>query len=255
MGERILTESLHGGAVLHLLLNAPPGNILDIAMITELARTLAERGNDPHLKAVMIEGCGPHFSYGASVQEHRPDRVAEMLGTFHALFRQLAGLDRMLVAVVRGRCLGGGMELACFCHRVFVSPDARLGQPEIHLGVFPPVASLILPRRAGQATADDLCLTGRTVDARQAVAARIVDEVADDPRAAADAWIEEHVLPKSAAALKHAVCAVRHAWNREFFTDLADVERLYLDDLMRTEDAVEGIEAFIAKRPPKWKDR
>jgi len=255
MSERVIAEKREGGAVLRLVLSAPPGNILDIAMMQELTRVLESEGRAPGLKAVLFEGAGDHFSFGASVEDHRRDRVGAMLEVFHGVFRLLVDLDRTLVAAVRGQCLGGGMELACFCHRVFAAPGARFAQPEINLGVFAPVGSLILARRAGQATADDVCLTGRTLTSQEAHAARLVDEVADDPRRAAEAWIARHILPKSAASLAHAVHASRLQWNAAFLRDLAEAERLYLDELMGTEDAREGIEAFLAKRPPVWKNR
>jgi cyclohexa-1,5-dienecarbonyl-CoA hydratase len=255
MSAKILSERLHGGAGLRLVLNAPKGNVLDIEMIDSLAGVLGSEGGGADLKFLLLEGAGENFSYGASVEDHLPERVRAMLTSFHSVFRLLAGLHRVLVAVVRGQCLGGGMELACFCHRVFAAPDARLGQPEINLGVFAPVASLILARRAGQAVADDICLTGRTLAAREALEARLVDEVADDPRRAADDWIARHILPKSAASLAHAVRASRLRWDRAILRDLDEVERIYLEDLMRTEDAREGIEAFLAKRPPAWKNR
>jgi len=278
---RVIAEPLLGGAVVRLAFNAPPGNILDIPMMDDLTRALRRaaggegvaagraagtsgrrkaragggEGRAPALKAILFEGEGPNFSYGASIEDHRPARVGRMLKSFHAVFRALARMDLVLVAVVRGRCLGGGMELACFCHRVFADPGARLAQPEIDLGVFAPVASLILARRAGQPVADEACLTGRSFTAAEALEAGLVDEVAADPRHAAEEWLRAGIIPKSAAAIGLAVRAARLRWLGGFLKDLAQVERLYLRDLMRTADAREGIEAFLAKRPPVWKDR
>ena len=143
---------------------------------------------------------------------------------------------------------GRGEELACFCHRVFAHPKAHLGQREINLGAFPPIASVILPLRSGQAVADEACLTGRTFAAREALAESLVDDVAADPRRAADRFIRTHILPKSAASLARAVRAARLRFNRAIETDLAETERIYLDDLMRTDNATEGIEAFLENR-------
>jgi cyclohexa-1,5-dienecarbonyl-CoA hydratase len=252
---RVIAEPLLGDAVVRIAFDAPPGNILDIPMMDDLTRALRRAARAPALKVILFEGEGPNFSYGASIEDHRPARVGRMLRSFHALFRALARIDRVLVAVVRGRCLGGGMELACFCHRVFADPGARLAQPEIDLGVFPPVASLILARRAGQPVADEVCLTGRSFTAAEALEAGLVDEVAADPRRAAEEWLRASIIPKSAAAIRLAVRAARLRWNDDFLKNLARVERLYLRDLMRTADAREGIEAFLAKRPPVWKDR
>ena len=255
MQDRVVLERSHDGAVLRVVLDAPPGNILDIATLSDLNRKLAAAGSAPALKAIVFEGAGGHFSYGVSIEEHRPGTVEEMLRTFHGLFRTLQRLDRVLIAVVRGRCLGGGLELASFCHRVFAHPRARLGQPEINLGVFPPAASVILPLRCGQAAADEICLTGRTYSAREALKLGLVDEVAADPGRAAGRWMVKHILPKSAAALARAVKAVRLRYGAAIDNDLAATERIYLEDLMRTHDAREGIEAFLAKRAPRWKDR
>ena len=255
MRDRLVLETSNDGAVLRVLLDAPPGNILDIRLLTDLRRRLAAAGRSRALKVIVFEGNGPNFSYGVSIPEHRPRTVGRMLSAFHDLFRTLLRIDRVLVAVVSGQCLGGGMELACFCHRVFAHPGSRLGQPEIRLGVFPPLASVILPLRCGQAVADEVCLTGRMFSAREALALRLVDEVATDPRRAANRWIARELLPKSAASLSCAVKAVRLGYNRDLLRDLARTERIYRHDLMRTADAREGIEAFLERRSPIWKDR
>jgi cyclohexa-1,5-dienecarbonyl-CoA hydratase len=255
MQGRVVLEPSHGGAVLRAVFKAPPGNILDIATLADLRRRIAASAASPGVKAIVFEGAGPDFSYGVSIEEHRPRTAARMLRSFHDLFRSLLRLDRVLIAVVRGRCLGGGMELACFCHRVFAHPNARLAQPEIGLGVFPPLASVILPLRCGQAVADEACLTGRTFSAREALTLRLVDEVAADPRRAADRWIAKYLLPRSAASLRRAVRAARLHYRRTLLHELAGTERIYLRDLMRTHDAREGIEAFLEKRPPRWRDR
>jgi cyclohexa-1,5-dienecarbonyl-CoA hydratase len=210
-------------------------------------------GGAPALKAIVFEGAGAHFSYGVSVEEHRPGTVEEMLRAFHGLFRTLLTLDRVLIAVVRGQCLGGGLELASFCHRVFAHPGARLGQPEINLGVFPPVASVILPLRGGQAAADEICLTGRTFSARQALALRLVDEVAADPRRPS-LHLEAHPAKERRLARPRGqggAPGLRQKAGEGPGGDRASLSR----DLMRTDDAKEGIEAFLAKRTPKWKDR
>ncbi len=240
------------GAVLRLVLNRPKGNILDSEMVEALRRCLRElTGHDP-VRAIVIEGAGHHFSFGASVEEHLPEQVAVMLGGFHGLFRDLIRCERPLLAVVRGQCLGGGLELASFCHRVFSAPDAHLGQAETRLGVFAPVASLVLPHRIGQARADDLLLTGRTVDAHEAQHIGLVDEVADDPLEAARAYVHSNLLPKSAASLRVATHAARYEYMRAFLEHIGDVEALYLDRLMKLSDAEEGIRAFLEKRQPAW---
>jgi cyclohexa-1,5-dienecarbonyl-CoA hydratase len=159
-----------------------------------------------------------------------------------------------VVAAVRGHCLGGGLELAAFCHRLIAAPDAKFGQPEIALGVFAPVASLLLPQRIGRAAAEDLCLSGRTIGASEALRIGLCDAIADDPDAAALAWARDDLGRHSASSLRHAVRAVRGPFLQTFLRDLADLERAYLEDLMATHDAREGIEAFVAKRPAVWRN-
>lgn len=244
-----LTE--HGG-LLRLALDAPPGNLLDRRCLGALTELLATHARTPTVRGILFETAGRHFSYGASVAEHRPAEAAAMLHAFHGLFRLLIELGKPTLAAVRGRCLGAGMELATFCHFTFAAPDVELAQPEIRLGVIAPVASLILPLRLGQGTADDLCLTGRSVGAAEAHALGLVRAVVPDPSAAAAEFFREHLAGKSGAALPFAVRAARDGFHRALHERLAAVERLYLDELMATHDAVEGIEAFLAKRPAVW---
>lgn len=252
--SKIQSTTTHDGAVLHVTLNAPPGNILDIAMIEGLRTLLRDNAKAP-IKAMVLEGAGANFSYGASIEEHRGDAVADMLQRFHALFRELLEFSRPTIAVVRGTCLGGGLELAAFCTRIFAAPDTTLGFPEMKLAVFPPLGSLLLPDRVGRSMAEELCLTGRILGAQEALAARLIDTVADNPAAAAEQWITKHLLPKSATALRFAVQAVRQSSRGAFLEGLDQLEQLYLSELMQTHDAQEGIAAFLEKRAPQWKNR
>jgi len=241
----------HGG-LLRCTLDAAPGNILDRRMLRALSDVLNTHGRTPTVRAILFESAGRHFSYGASVAEHQPEQAADLLREFHGLFRLLIELARPTLAAVRGRCLGAGLELAAFCNFTFAAPDVEMGQPEICLGVIAPVASLILPYRVGQAMADDLCLTGRALGAAEAHACGLVRSVTDDPSAAALALYREHLAPRSGAALPFAVRAARDGFHRAFLERIEAVERLYLDELMATADAVEGITSFLAKRPPRW---
>ncbi len=239
--------------LLEVKLARPKGNVIDSAMIESLRA--AVRGAEGPVRAILITAEGPHFSFGASVEEHRPGEVERFLPAFHALFRDLVACGRPLLAAVRGQCLGGGLEIAAFCHRVFAAPDARLGSPEIKLGVFAPVASIVLPHRIGRAAADDLLLTGRSVGAAEARSIGLVDEIADDPEKAARAWHEKHLVPHSASSLALAVRAARFALEQEIEATLPRLEALYLERLMATTDAKEGIESFLAKRGPAWTHR
>ena len=247
-------EALEGGAVWSLTLDTPKANILDTPKVRALTDAFRAARNAPHVKAVLIAGEGPHFSFGASIEEHLPDRVAGMLSGFHGLFRTMLEASVPTLAVVRGQCLGGALELASFCTRVVASPDAKLGQPEIKLGVIAPVASVCLRERVGRARAEELCLTGRSVDATEALATGLVDEVADDPRAAALAWVREHLLPLSASSLRLAQKAARADLAERFPREIERLENLYMSELMGTHDALEGLQAFLEKRRPQWRN-
>ena len=252
--EGVRVEPREEGAVWHVFLDAPKANILDARMVGSLRAVFRLAAETPDLKAVCLEGTGPHFSFGASVEEHQPERVAEMLGSFHGLFRDMAASAVFVVAALRGQCLGGGLELAAFAHRMIAAPDTKLGQPEIRLGVIAPAASVILPQRMGRPGAEDLCISGRVIGADEARTMGLVDEVAEDPTDAALGYVRANLLPHSAASLRRAVRAIRLSFDRRLHDDLDAVERLYLDDLMACDDAVEGIGAFLEKRKPVWKN-
>lgn len=245
-------EVLDGGALWHVRLATPKANVLDRAKIEVLTRLFEQARRARALKAIVIEGDGPHFSFGASVAEHLPGQFEAMLRGFHGLFDRLLDASVVTLAVVRGQCLGGGLELAAFCHRVFADATARLGQPEIVLGVFAPVASALLADRVGRGAAEDLLLTGRTLAATEALAIGLVDEVVDDPTGAALAYARTHLGPRSASSLRLACRAARTGFAGRFRQELAQLEALYGHQLMKTGDAVEGLQAFLDKREPRW---
>jgi cyclohexa-1,5-dienecarbonyl-CoA hydratase len=243
------------GALLRLRLSRPKANIIDAAMIAALRAALRDHLPAARLRAVLLEAEGPHFSFGASVEEHLPETCAEMLRELHALILQIVASTAPVLAAVRGQCLGGGLELAAAGHLIFAAPGAMFGQPEIRLGVFAPAASCILPERIGPSRAADLLFSGRSIGAEDAHRIGLVDALADDPSHAALAYFEEHLAPRSASSLRIAVHAARFDFVARVRRKLAEVERLYLKELMATHDAVEGLTAFIAKRPPVWEDR
>jgi len=240
------------GALLRLRLARPKANIVDAAMIAALRGAFdAHRGNTGIL-AVLVDAEGPHFSFGASVEEHLAERCAAMLASLHALILAMLEWPLPILVAVKGQCLGGGLELALGGSLIFAAGDAKLGQPEIQLGVFAPAASCLLPPRIGQAAAEDLLFSGRSVGADEALRLGLVTSVSADPEAAALAYFDQHLAGKSASSLACAVAAARGGYLPEVRRRINEVERLYLDRLMQTRDANEGLAAFIAKRPPKW---
>ena len=249
----IISEKREDGAILWLTLDAPKANILTGAVIRALQDALDEEV-DRDTKLVVFEGAGAHFSFGASVEEHQRAEAPAMLVTFHGLFRRLLELAVPTCAIVRGQCLGGGLELASYCTFLVATPDARLGQPEIKLAVFPPMASILLPWRLGGGRALDLCVSGRTLEAEEARRVGLVNAVTEDPEAWVRALFANALRPTSAVALRFAERAARAELARRMAEQLPALERLYLDELMTTEDANEGIAAFLERRPPELRN-
>jgi cyclohexa-1,5-dienecarbonyl-CoA hydratase len=233
-----------------ITLNDPPLHILDIAMLEELRDALGNVGNDRHALVIASNG-GKAFSAGASVQDHVGERVVAMLQRFHECFRILAKLDIVTVALVNGAALGGGCELALACDFILASDRSKFGQPEINLGVFPPVAAYQLSRQVTPRKGLEILLTGEPVDASEIANAVFP---AAEFEARANEWLHK-IYKQSASSLRFAKRAFRLAQNADFDERLARVERLYLEELMKTEDANEGLAAFIEKRKPEWSGR
>ncbi|UCC43575.1 MAG: enoyl-CoA hydratase/isomerase family protein [Candidatus Zixiibacteriota bacterium] len=258
MADKILTESLHDGQVVRLTLNAPKANVLDGEMMADLQGGLDNLRGQPDVKLIQITGAGDHFCFGASVPEHVREKAPAMLKQFHGLFYTLADLAIPTAALISGQCLGGGMELALACNFIFADRSAMLGQPEIQLGVFAPPASLLLPMKVGQARADDLLLTGRVMSAEEAAGMGLLTGLYDDREAmlaAVDTWTGKQILRKSASSLRLVVKAARLEFNSVLKSKLQEQERLYIDELMSTHDANEGIASFLEKRKPEWQNK
>lgn len=236
-----------------ITLDSPPLHILDIAMLEELRDALGRVRNDRHALIIDASG-GTAFSAGVSVQDHLGDRAAAMLERFHDCFRILARLDLVTVSLVRGPALGGGCELALACDFVLASDRARFGLPEIQLGVFPPVAAWQLSRQLPPRKGLELMLTGDPIDTLTAASQGLVNAMFPDAEfdARANEWLDR-IYRHSASSLRIAKKAFRLAQANDFDSRLAQVERLYLDNLMQTEDANEGLRAFVEKRDAEWR--
>jgi cyclohexa-1,5-dienecarbonyl-CoA hydratase len=243
------------GRLLRLRLNRPKANLIDAAMIDALDRALANHLDNPGLIGVLLDAEGPHFSYGASVEEHMPGQCEAMLTGIHGLILRMLEAPVTILVAMRGQCLGGGLEVALAGHLLFAAPDAALGQPEMKLGVFAPAASCLLPELIGPMRALDLLLSGRTVNGIEAAEMGLVRGAQSDPEQAALAYFREYLQPKSASSLRYAIRAARSDYAARVRTKIKSVERLYLDDLMQTHDAIEGLGAFVAKRAAQWHHR
>ena len=241
----------------HLSIDRPPLNILDLTTIRSLRRHLATLADDLSLQVLVVSGAGERaFSAGVAVEDHTPDRVEAMLESFHGALLALMGLPAVVIAAVRGHCLGGGMELAAACDLVVATDDSRFGQPEIKLGCFPPFAAALYPSLFGSQRTADLLLTGRTIDARVATEIGLVARV--ESRDGFDSAVAElvgEVTAHSAAATRLTKRAIQTSRVRAFEAALADSERIYNHDLVATEDMQEGLSAFLEKRAPRWRHR
>ena len=235
----------------------PKGNILTREILAGLRAACEDLSRAPRLKLITLAPDGPDFSFGASVPEHAPGEIERALPEMHELVRELLALPAATAAVVRGRCLGGGFELALACDFIMAASGSTFGLPEISLGALPPVGSVLLPIKAGYARAARAALTGALQPVEEWVHAGLVTLTAppDLLDAAVDDWYRRHLDTHSAIALRNAVMALRLDVHDAVERLLPRIETLYLSDVMSTEDAAEGVRAFMEKRQPRWKDR
>ncbi len=239
-----------------LTLHHPPLNVIDIAMMDELAQALAEIEARSDISTVVLSGTGKAFSVGVDVAAHTPDKVGNMLARFHAVIRALVSSRKVTIVAVHGHCLGGGAELAMVCDLVYTAESASWGFPEIKLGCYPPVAATALAALVGQKHAADLILTGRRISGVEAARIGLANRAVAD--ADVDTAVQEAIQQLS--QLSPAALAIskkaNYAWDSMHFDKgLARAEKIYFDELMKTEDAKEGISAFLEKRQPAWKGK
>ena len=241
------------GALGRLVLDRPPVNVLDITALEELVALCEAIARDDSVAVLTLEGEGKAFCAGLDVADHQGERVERMLQVFHAATRRLRAMPMPVIAVLHGATLGGGLELALACDIILARSDARLGQPEVKLGAFPPVAAALMPRVLGRQRTLDLILTGRAITGDEALAMGLVSHAwpADDFTPRVREYLDS-LLALSAPVLKIAKHATVAWLDVPFVAALENAERLYLDELLRLGDAHEGISAFLAKRPPVW---
>jgi cyclohexa-1,5-dienecarbonyl-CoA hydratase len=238
-----------------ITLDRPPLNILTLAMIRDLDTALTDVVADQHLKAVILRAEGKAFCAGVDVADHLPERVEPMIRGFSRLFTHLRTLPVPTIAVVQGAALGGGTELAIGCDIVLAAYSARFGQPEIALGVFPPIAAAVFPQLLGYQEAARLLFTGMSISAEEAHRLRLVTVTAPDDEIPnrLDALLDQ-IRSHSASAIRLTKRALRYGAELGGSAGLEAIETLYLTDLMATADATEGMNAFLEKRKPVWRD-
>jgi cyclohexa-1,5-dienecarbonyl-CoA hydratase len=239
--------------VARIVLRNPPLNVIDIAMMEEMAQALAAVEERRDVSVIVFSGDGKAFSAGVDVAAHTPDKIETMLQNFHAAIRFVVASRKVTIAAVRGYCLGGGAELAMVCDLVYTAATAQWGFPEIKLACYPPVACTALATLIGQKRASELILTGRTITGIEAAEMGLANRAVPDEQltSTVDQTLDElrRLSPAALAVAKKAI----YAWDAMHFDKgLARAEKIYLEELMKTEDAAEGIGAFVEKRAPKW---
>jgi cyclohexa-1,5-dienecarbonyl-CoA hydratase len=238
-----------------ITMNRPPVNILNIEMMNEIDDTLKDWIDKRGLKVVLFEANGKCFSAGVDVAEHMGDLAPKMIESFHGMFRLMDKLGAVTVSSVYGSCLGGGCELAIFCDLVIADETAKFGQPEIQVGVLPPIAAQIMPRIIGRKVAMDLILSGRIVSAQEAMSMGLVNRVVAEGNLSKET--QEFVKPYlslSAEVLRVTKKTIKAGLIDDLEPSLKIIEDIYLNELMRTADAQEGLKAFLEKRSPEWKN-
>ncbi len=242
--------------VIEIALIEPPANILTKAMMAEIRNFLKDDLNNPNRKIIIFTGAGNHFSFGASVEEHTAEMVDDMLPGFHLMIGDILSHPVPTLAKVSGLCLGGGFELAIACGMIFADEKSKYAVPEIQLGVFPPVAAALLPFLGNGVMAVHMLLSGTKVTAREMQDAGLINHITKGGELDqfVNEYLEQNILPHSASSLRFANRAVRMSINTHYRQHICDLERLYLNELMNSHDAAEGINAFLAKKPPLWKN-
>ena len=237
-----------------ITMNHPPLNILHNPMMAELNAALESAVSGEEPAAVVIRAEGKAFSAGVDVSDHTAEKVGEMIGLFHGIFRKLVGTDALSIAVVQGAALGGGCEVACFCDIVLASNRAKFGQPEVQVGVLPPVAACMFPHQIGIKKAIELNAVGMTVSAAEAQNMGLVNQVypADEFETRVEAYLDD-IRKLSRPVVRMAKRATIMVAREQILSHLERIERLYLDELMKLSDAHEGIAAFMERRKPVWK--
>jgi cyclohexa-1,5-dienecarbonyl-CoA hydratase len=251
--QHILTEFKQGFGT--ITLNRPPVNILNIAMMEEINEVLKSWHGKKDLKLVLFNAKGKCFSAGVDVGEHMGDLAPKMIGAFHLMFRLMDKLGVPTVASVYSSCLGGGCELAIFCDLIIAAEGAKFGQPEIQVGVFPPIAAHFMPRILGRKVAMDLILSGRVISAAEALQIGMINKVVKDQdlEKETESFLKPY-LGLSAEVLRQTKKAIAVGLHDDLEASLGPIEEIYLNRLMKTHDAQEGLKAFLEKRKPIWKD-
>ena len=252
--KRVAVET--NGPLARITLTHPPVNVIDFQMMDELLAVLQQLEQRKEVAVVILSGGERGFSAGVDVAVHTPDKIQTMFQKFHGLIGALVKCPKITIAEVHGVCLGGGAELAMVCDMAYTTEKAKWGFPEITLGCYPPVACTALAALVGQKRAADLVFTGRTISGEEAAAWGLANEA--HPEGELQEVLQgsiDYLFKLSPAALAVAKKAF-YAWDSVHLDKgLARAEKIYLEELMHTEDAQEGIAAWMEKRKPLWRGK
>ncbi len=244
------------GGLGSITLSRPPLNVLNIAMMEEINSVLDSWARETELRVIVIKAEGKCFSAGVDVGEHTGDMAPKMIEVFHRMFRLLDAVKIPTVASVFGSCLGGGFELAAFCDMVIAAESSKFGQPEIKVGVFPPIAAQLFPRITGRKAAIEIILSGKTFPATEALSLGLVNKIVPDEKLQeTTAEFTASFTRLSAEVLRQTKHAINAGLRDELEPSLKIIEDIYLNQLMKTHDAGEGLKAFLEKRKPQWRHR
>ena len=235
-------------------LNMPPLNVLNITAMREIVDALDRVYAMDDIICLIFRANGKAFSAGVDIKDHTADKAEEMIHVFHAIFRKMLDIELPIIAAVEGAALGGGCELATFCDFIVATPRAKFGQPEIKVGVYPPIAALIFPKIFGFSKGMELVLSGDIIDGKTAQELGLINVLAEPEnfQTALQEFVKK-ITPTSPIILKHTKRAIQAADKKKFLAELKAVEYIYLNSLMKTEDAHEGLAAFMEKRKPDFK--
>jgi cyclohexa-1,5-dienecarbonyl-CoA hydratase len=239
-----------------ITINRPPLNVLDIATMKEINQALESINNNQAIKLLVITGEGKNFSGGVDVKDHTMDKYEEMIEVFHRMFRLLIAFPQPTLAVINGAALGGGCELATFCDMAIASETAKIGQPEIKIGVFPPIAAITFPRLIGRKKALELILTGDVINAEEALQLGLVNYVVPEDKLEEESnKFAQKFTSLSGAILSLTKRAAMQGIDNDFEEVLRRVEHIYNREMMNTKDAQEGLQSFMEKRKPVWQNK
>ena len=254
--ELITVIEKYEGAVTEIIIGPPPANIISARMMDEISNQLTEDKGNTLKKLIIITGSGKHFSFGASVEEHKADKIKLMLPRFHRFIGEIINCSIPTLAKVTGQCLGGGFEMALACTFLFAGKNAKFAVPESQLGVFPPPACILLPESCSSPLSSQIILTGESFTAEYLYQRGLINEISDEEMLdnMVSTFYEKQLAIKSASSLRIAYKASRLVLSEKYNELIGKLEKIYLDELMSTHDANEGIASFLEKRQPQWKN-